>query len=37
MSGKLTVKQTEILEYIKSEILSKGYPLLSERSAQPYA
>ena len=26
MPGKLTVKQTEILEYIKSEILTKGYP-----------
>ncbi len=24
--GKITVKQKEILEYIKSEILSKGYP-----------
>ncbi|MDD3222223.1 MAG: transcriptional repressor LexA [Clostridia bacterium] len=26
MSGTLTEKQKEILEYIKSEILSKGYP-----------
>lgn len=25
-SGKITAKQQEILEYIKSEILSKGYP-----------
>ncbi|MGN0312882.1 MAG: transcriptional repressor LexA [Lachnospiraceae bacterium] len=25
-SGKITSKQQEILEYIKSEILSKGYP-----------
>ncbi|MFA9375656.1 MAG: transcriptional repressor LexA [Lachnotalea sp.] len=24
--GKITVKQSEILEYIKKEILSKGYP-----------
>ena len=24
--GKITAKQTEILEYIKSEILNKGYP-----------
>lgn len=24
--GKITTKQTEILEYIKKEILSKGYP-----------
>ena len=26
MPGKISKKQTEILEYIKSEILSKGYP-----------
>ena len=24
--GKITVKQSEILEYIKKEILNKGYP-----------
>ena len=24
--GKITKKQTEILEYIKSQILNKGYP-----------
>lgn len=24
--GKITAKQQEILEYIKSEILNKGYP-----------
>ncbi len=24
--GKITAKQSEILEYIKSEILQKGYP-----------
>ena len=27
MPGKISAKQKEILEYIKSEILSKGYPL----------
>ena len=26
MPGKISAKQKEILEYIKSEILSKGYP-----------
>ena len=26
MAGELTDKQKQILEYIKSEILSKGYP-----------
>ena len=24
--GRITKKQTEILEYIKSQILNKGYP-----------
>ena len=26
MPGKISAKQKEILEYIKGEILSKGYP-----------
>ena len=26
MAGKISSKQREILEYIKAEILSKGYP-----------
>ena len=33
MPGKLTVKQTEILEYIKSEILTKDIRLPFGRSA----
>ena len=27
--GRITKKQTEILEYIKSQILNKGYPPFS--------
>ena len=31
--GKISTKQREILEYIKQEILNKGYPL-EERISQ---
>jgi len=31
--GKITGKQREILEYIKSEIVNRGYPPPSESSA----
>lgn len=31
MPGKITPKQQQILDYIKEEILSKGYPPTSSR------
>ena len=32
--GKITAKQQEILDYIKDEILKRGYPLLFVRSVR---
>lgn len=32
--GKITAKQQEILDYIKDEILKRGYPLPSVRSVR---
>ena len=35
--GKISKKQEEILEYIKSELLSKGYPPAVRRAWLPHA
>lgn len=34
-NGRISAKQSEILEYIKEQILSKGYPPLSVKFVTP--